>query len=99
SAWAGIQIARRRRAVITGVGTVCGFGVGFRALLDGLAAGKRAISPVTCFDASPLAARVGGQVPADALDDAWLATHLSATHLEVARRWLAAGALRDRKVG
>src|SRR5204862_8021830 len=76
--WAGIQVARRRRAVITGVGTVCGFGVGFRALLDGLAAGRRAIAPVTCFDASPLAARVGGQVPADTLDDAWLEAHLPA---------------------
>src|SRR5204863_6540740 len=44
-------------------------------------------------------ARVGGQVPADTLDDAWLEAHLPAAHLAVARRWLGAGALRDRKVG
>lgn len=88
-----------RRAVITGVGAVSAFGVGLPALFDGLAAGGRAIRPITCFDASPLATRVGGQVPVDAIDAAWLRAHLPASHHAAALRWLATGALRDRKIG
>jgi len=84
---------------MTGVGVVSCFGAGFPQLLEALAAGRRGIRAVTCFDASPLAARVGGQVPADILDDAWLAAHLPPARYEAAKRWLAAGALRDRKVG
>lgn len=88
-----------RRAVITGVGAVSSFGIGFPALLTGLAAGARAIRPLTCFDASALAARVAGQVPVDTLDGAWLAAHLPPTLHAAAARWIELGALRDRKVG
>lgn len=102
------QLARRshripgtapRRAVITGVGVVSAFGVGLPALFDGLTAGRRAIRPITCFDASPLAARIGGQVPDDVIDAAWLRAHLPVSHHGTALRWLATGALRDRKIG
>jgi 3-oxoacyl-(acyl-carrier-protein) synthase len=95
----GGTLVRPRRAVITGVGAVSPFGVGFGALLDGLIEGRRGIKPISCFDASPLAARVAGQVPVDAIDDAWLVANLSAEWLPVARRWLAMRAMRDRKIG
>jgi len=88
-----------RRAVITGVGVVSSFGTGFPALLAGLAAGQRAIRPLTCFDASALAARIAGQVPVDALDGAWLVANLPAALHPAAARWIELGALRDRKVG
>jgi 3-oxoacyl-[acyl-carrier-protein] synthase II len=88
-----------RRAVITGVGVVSSFGTGFPALLAGLAAGQRAIRPLTCFDASALAARIAGQVPVDALDGAWLAANLPPALHPAAARWIELGALRDRKVG
>jgi 3-oxoacyl-(acyl-carrier-protein) synthase len=88
-----------RRAVITGVGVVSSFGVGLPALLDGLAAGARAIQPLTCFDASALAARIAGQVPIDTLDGAWLAAQLPPALHAAAARWSELGALRDRKVG
>jgi 3-oxoacyl-(acyl-carrier-protein) synthase len=101
--WAGreprVRAARARRPVITGVGVVSAFGVGFARLLDGLAAGERAIRPLTCFDASALAARVAGQVPRDRLDDEWLHSHLPRELAARADRWSALGALRDRKVG
>jgi 3-oxoacyl-(acyl-carrier-protein) synthase len=71
---------------------VSGFGIGFAALIEGLAAGRSAIRPISCFDASPLAARVASQVPVDAIDQAWVEEHLPG-----ARGWLEAGALRDRK--
>ena len=87
------------RAVITGVGVVSSFGTGFAALLAGLAAGRRAIRPLTCFDASSLAARIAGQVPVDALDGAWLAANLPPERNAAAARWCELGALRDRKVG
>ena len=88
-----------RRAVITGVGVVSSFGTGFAALLAGLAAGARAIRPLTCFDASALAARIAGQVPVDLLDGAWLAANLPPELRAAAARWSELGALRDRKVG
>jgi 3-oxoacyl-[acyl-carrier-protein] synthase II len=91
--------AMARRAVITGVGVVSSFGTGFAALLDGLAAGKSAIRPLTCFDASSLAARIAGQVPVDTLDGEWLAANLPSALHAAAARWVELGALRDRKVG
>ncbi|MDB4957426.1 MAG: 3-oxoacyl-[acyl-carrier-protein] synthase [Myxococcales bacterium] len=88
-----------RRAVITGVGVVSGLGVGFRALLDGLAAGNRGIRPITCFDATSLAARIAGQVPIDDLDAGWLLANLPPAFHAAAVKWIELGALRDRKVG
>jgi 3-oxoacyl-[acyl-carrier-protein] synthase II len=94
-----VTSAAARRAVITGVGVVSSFGIGFPTLLAGLAAGARAIRPLTCFDASALAARIAGQVPVDALDDTWLAANLPPALHPAAARWVELGALRDRKVG
>jgi 3-oxoacyl-[acyl-carrier-protein] synthase II len=92
-------IIPKRRAVITGVGAVSALGFGFDALLDGLAAGARGIRPISCFDASPLASRIGGQVPIDRPDAAWLAAQLPGELLPIAMKWFERGALRDRKVG
>lgn len=91
-------VPQPRRAVIVGVGAVSAFGVGQRALLDGLAAGKRAIRPLTCFDASALGARIGGQVPVDRIDAAWLQARLSPAEFARVESWVTRGALRDRKV-
>lgn len=53
-----------RQAVgITGIGTVCGLGVGIDALWDGLCAPRSAIAPIRSFDASGLRARLGSEVP------------------------------------
>lgn len=81
-----------RRAVITGVGSVSGFGVGQAALAAGLRSGASAVRPLTVFDAREFPCQVGGEVPLDA----------AALRQEVAARttWIdEAGALRDRKVG
>lgn len=59
-----------RRAVgITGLGTVCGLGVGAEALWDGLCAPRSAIGPIRGFDASGLHARLASEVPAYSVRD------------------------------
>ncbi|WP_428268330.1 beta-ketoacyl-[acyl-carrier-protein] synthase family protein [Haliangium sp.] len=62
----------RPRAVITGAGVVCAFGVGRERLFDALAAGESAIGPIRCFDAATFPTRVAGQVPVDRVDAGWL---------------------------
>ncbi|MFI4898098.1 MAG: beta-ketoacyl-[acyl-carrier-protein] synthase family protein [Phycisphaerales bacterium JB059] len=59
-----------RRAVgITGLGTVCGLGVGAEALWDGLCAPRSAIGPIRGFDASGLRARLASEVPGYSVRD------------------------------
>src|SRR6266704_4170982 len=41
-----------QRVAVTGIGCISGFGIGHRALVDALAAGRSAIRPVTAFDTS-----------------------------------------------
>jgi len=53
-----------RRVVVTGMGTVCSLGVGTETVWKKLIAGESGITPISCFDASELPARVAGQVPA-----------------------------------
>ncbi len=52
----------RRRVVITGLGAVSPLGVGFAPLWEGLCAGKSGLGPITRFDASGFACKLGGEV-------------------------------------
>jgi 3-oxoacyl-[acyl-carrier-protein] synthase II len=91
----------RNRAVITGVGAVSGFGVGWPALRDGLCDGRSAVGPVRSFDASDSPTRVAGEVGVGAIGPAWLRAHLGACSAHgdaLLGRHHAAGAWRDRKL-
>lgn len=77
--------------VITGVGVASAFGLGARALLDGLAAGRSAVGPIRGFDARSFPTRVAAEVP---LFGAELESALPAHD----PAWDTDGRLRDRKV-
>ncbi|HEX7780305.1 MAG TPA: beta-ketoacyl-[acyl-carrier-protein] synthase family protein [Vicinamibacterales bacterium] len=62
--------ASRPRVVITGIGVVSPFGVGRDLFWDRVSHGVSGIRAITEFDASRLANRVSGSVPADALREA-----------------------------
>jgi 3-oxoacyl-[acyl-carrier-protein] synthase II len=51
-----------RRVVVTGVGLVCGCGIGTEEVWSALQAGKSGIGPVTHFDVSAFDCRVAGEV-------------------------------------
>jgi len=51
-----------RRVVITGLGTVTGFGYGVDALWDGLVDGRSTIGPIARFDPTGLRSRVASEV-------------------------------------
>jgi 3-oxoacyl-[acyl-carrier-protein] synthase II len=53
---------RRRRAVVTGLGLVTPLGIGIEPNWAKLVAGRSGIGPITRFDASPLPARIAGEV-------------------------------------
>ncbi len=53
----------RRRVVVTGVGLVTPLGTGTEENWSALMAGRSGIRAITRFDASPLPARVAGEVP------------------------------------
>ena len=42
----------RQRVVVTGIGCISSFGIGPRALVDALSAGRSGIRPITAFDTS-----------------------------------------------
>jgi 3-oxoacyl-[acyl-carrier-protein] synthase II len=52
-----------RRVVITGVGSICAFGVGVDPLWEGLRAGRTCLRPCARFDASGFRSRLVGEVP------------------------------------
>ena len=52
----------RRRVVITGLGPVCAIGTGVGPFWESLCAGTTALRPARSFDASPLGARLAGEV-------------------------------------
>ena len=51
-----------RRVVVTGVGLVCGCGIGTEEVWRSLLAGKSGIGPITQFDASAFDCRIAGEV-------------------------------------
>ncbi len=51
-----------RRVVVTGVGLVCGCGIGTEEVWTNLLAGKSGIGPITHFDASKFDCRIAGEV-------------------------------------
>jgi 3-oxoacyl-[acyl-carrier-protein] synthase II len=51
-----------RRVVVTGVGLVCGCGIGTEEVWRNLLAGKSGIGPVTHFDVSAFDCRIAGEV-------------------------------------
>src|SRR3972149_2178951 len=51
-----------RRVVVTGVGLVCGCGIGTEEAWKNIAAGKSGIGPITLFDASQHDCRIAGEV-------------------------------------
>ena len=51
-----------RRVVVTGVGLVCGCGIGTEEVWRNLLAGKSGIGPVTQFDATGFDCRIAGEV-------------------------------------
>lgn len=52
----------RRRVVISGVGTVTGFGLGQAALWEGLCTGRSALGPISAFDPSGFRSQWGCEV-------------------------------------
>ena len=51
-----------RRVVVTGVGLVCGCGIGTEEVWRSLLAGKSGIGPITQFDAAAFDCRIAGEV-------------------------------------
>ncbi|MGH9778594.1 MAG: beta-ketoacyl-ACP synthase II [Candidatus Acidiferrales bacterium] len=51
-----------RRVVVTGVGLLCGVGIGTEEVWKGICAGQSGIAPITLFDASQFACRFAGEV-------------------------------------
>ncbi len=51
-----------RRVVVTGVGLICGCGIGTEQVWQNLIAGKSGIGPITQFDASQFDCRIAGEV-------------------------------------
>ncbi len=59
----------RRRVVITGVGTACGYGIGIEALWTGLMEGRSAIGAIEGFDATGFASCLGAEIKGLAAKD------------------------------
>lgn len=88
-----------RRAVITAVGVVSAFGVGFPVFCDALVEGRSAVGPIRSFDASTFPTRVAGEVPVVKTNAAFLSEHLDLLlGTGEATLWERSGLLRDRKV-
>jgi 3-oxoacyl-[acyl-carrier-protein] synthase II len=51
-----------RRVVVTGVGLICGCGIGTEQVWQNLLAGKSGVGPITQFDASQFDCRIAGEV-------------------------------------
>ncbi|MFM9994859.1 MAG: beta-ketoacyl synthase N-terminal-like domain-containing protein [Phycisphaerales bacterium] len=54
----------RRGVVITGIGTICGLGVGPAALWEGLVAGRSALRPIKRFDPTGFRSRLAAEADA-----------------------------------
>ncbi len=80
-----------QRVFVSGIGAVTPYGLGGEALRAGLFAGRSAIGPIRSFDASRFPSRIGGEIPAIALEAhfderelPWLST--LAAHAVIAAR-------------
>jgi len=51
-----------RRVVVTGVGLLCGVGIGTEEVWKGICAGQSGIAPITLFDAAAFSCRFAGEV-------------------------------------
>ncbi|HSC77245.1 MAG TPA: beta-ketoacyl-ACP synthase II [Candidatus Acidoferrales bacterium] len=51
-----------RRVVVTGVGLLCGVGIGTDEVWKGICAGQSGIAPITLFDATAFSCRFAGEV-------------------------------------
>ncbi len=51
-----------RRVVVTGVGLLCGVGIGTEEVWKGICAGQSGIAPITLFDAKAFSCRFAGEV-------------------------------------
>ena len=51
------------RVVITGMGAISPAGIGVDALWDAVMAGRSCIAPITRFDTSEFASKIGGEIP------------------------------------
>ncbi|MSR17684.1 MAG: hypothetical protein EXS00_00695 [Phycisphaerales bacterium] len=58
----------KRSVVVTGIGPVCGFGVGAKLFWDGLTSGATCIAPVVRFDASEFPCSVAAFITDEQLD-------------------------------
>ena len=61
---AGQPVSGQRRVVVTGIGMLSAVGVGREATWQALLAGTNGIRPIANIDASDLASKVAGEVPA-----------------------------------
>ena len=84
------------RPVITGVGVVSPFGLGYDIFRDGLAADRVAITPIHVFDAADAMVKVAGQVPVSEIDHQWLTKALAVHDAQAPE--IPTGGLRDRKL-
>jgi nodulation protein E len=57
-----------RRVAITGIGIISPFGRGKAAALEAMRSGRSGVRLITSIDTSELSCRIGGEVPADALN-------------------------------
>jgi 3-oxoacyl-[acyl-carrier-protein] synthase II len=55
-------VSLNRRVVVTGVGLVCGCGIGTDEVWRNLLAGKSGIGPITHFDPTAFDCRIAGEV-------------------------------------
>jgi len=51
-----------RRVVVTGLGLICGLGIGTEAVWEALSAGTSGVGPITLFDAKDFSCRIAGEV-------------------------------------
>lgn len=84
----------QRSIAITGLGTVCGLGVGINPLWEALCAGKSALAPATRLDASGFRSRLAGEAKEFSAKDFVPKTYRKAVKVMARDIELAVGAAR-----
>lgn len=87
--------------VITGVGVVSPYGVGWEAFQRGILSCEPRVGPIRSFDASTFPTTVAAEVPHKTLDEQWLRPLVPDDDhgQELIHAWDRSGLLRDRRVG